>query len=150
MLVQAIYRAQNGSPCNSARETRRRKPIRTGDGPKRPLPTRKRRTMSPRQLAALKRQMELAKRRRTGGGKTIRPGQRTSEQMARLKKVMGELGKTRSRPARPTRRLTAQQRARLAAQRRAAQQPRRARAALSFVLYYLRAVSAPIAPAPIP
>tara|TARA_Y100000401_G_scaffold86422_1_gene71758 strand:- start:105 stop:431 length:327 start_codon:yes stop_codon:yes gene_type:complete len=77
--------------------------------------------MSPRQLAALKRQMELAKRRRTGGGKTIRPGQRTPEQMARLKKVMGELGKTRSRPARPTQRMTAQQLARLAAQRRAAQ-----------------------------
>ena len=77
--------------------------------------------MSPRQLAALKRQMELAKRRRAGGGRTVRPGQRTPEQMARFKKAMEQFRKTRGRPARPTQRLTAQQRARLAAQRRAAQ-----------------------------
>ena len=64
--------------------------------------------------------MELAKRRRAGGGRTVRPGQRTPEQMARFKKAMEQFPKTRGRPARPTQRLTAQQRARFA-QRRAAQ-----------------------------
>ena len=60
--------------------------------------------------------MELAKRRRAGGGRTVRPGQRTPEQMARFKKAMEQFRKTRGRPARPTQMLTAQQRARLAAQ----------------------------------
>tara|TARA_R100001480_G_scaffold52370_1_gene65747 strand:+ start:373 stop:663 length:291 start_codon:yes stop_codon:yes gene_type:complete len=64
--------------------------------------------------------MKMA-RKRAGGGRTVRPGQRTPEQMARFKKAMEQFRKTRGRPARPTQRMTAQQRARLAAQRRAAQ-----------------------------
>ena len=128
----------------------RNKPTRSGDSPKRPkLPTRvragkssfgtgrvtdaqkkamqatlrgkleqvkrRRSNTTPEQNARFKQAAELFKRRRAAGkGRTNRSPD------GKLGLLSGRMGSGK-RPARPTQRMTAQQRSRLAAQRRAAQ-----------------------------
>lgn len=120
-------RSRTGGVRQIGRGPVRNKPTRSGDSPKRPkLPTRARAGKSSfgtgRVTDAQKRAMQATLRGKLQQVKRRRSNT-TPEQSARFKQAAELFKRRRSgqRPARPTQRLTAQQRSRLAAQKRAAQ-----------------------------